>query len=757
MGFLVEAEPLTWSEALNKLEYVRNHGIEQFVHIFHQVKYLEEDLLRWGDEIEYAILKLVGEPGDENRTVKISLRSPEAINQLKELEKHGMSYGLSEADMCTWMPEFGRWMLEATPRKPYEGLVALLKVEDHMRLRRSRLLSVLKPGEIVPTVTSCPLFGVGDFCDPPAFPNPNSEVSKSLFMPDEVIYPLPRFPTLAANIRKRRGGKVAIRLPLYMDTNTPERQYGRDFIPETVEQADSMDHVYSDAMGFGMGCCCLQVTFQAANVAESRHLYDHLSVLTPIMLALTAATPFMRGFIVDHDCRWDRVAQSVDDRTPAERGLSSDSGMEDDRRLAGNGSTFLRKSRFGSISCYLCNCKAGKEASSHASSYNDLGFAFRQEHLDRLTKSGIDDVLSKHVAHLFSRDPLVIYKERIVLDDRTDVDHWENVQSTNWQNVRWKPPPPHKGQKDKSSEEHIGWRVEFRTLELQMTDFENAAFTVFVVLLSRVVLGLELNLYVPISKLDENMHIAQKREACTKEKFWFRENCLPVGVQSRINSKETTGGNRPRSMSIENSCTQMSIYEILTGTKDFPGLIPLCHTYLDFIGCDSVTRQRLTKYMDFIEMRAAGKILTPATWMRNFVLNHPSYNKDSRVPGAAAYDLMVACKEIGEGKRECPEILGDIKMPVVEAAQNPFRDDYSKDPLIQSFWERAQAKRRDNLTDQIDAKRREIEKMQEELRRLSEEAQVKAPASLGSSASGYSPLGPNSDIVATAEMLSPPR
>merc|ERR1719252_386286 len=111
-------------------------------------------------------------------------------------------------------------------------------------------------------------------------------------MPDEVISPHPRFATLAANIRKRRGSKVAIRMPKYMDCNTPEPIHeGNDFVPESVEQADAMDHVYSDAMGFGMGCCCLQVTFQASSVSESRYLYDHLSVLTPIMLALTAATP----------------------------------------------------------------------------------------------------------------------------------------------------------------------------------------------------------------------------------------------------------------------------------------------------------------------------------------------------------------------------------------------------------------------------------------------------------------------------------
>jgi len=34
-----------------------------------------------------------------------------------------------------------------------------------------------------------------------------------------------------------------------------------------------------------------------------------------------------------------------------------------------------------------------------------------------------------------------------------------------------------------------------------MTDFENAAFSVFVVLLSRAILSFNLNFYVPISKV----------------------------------------------------------------------------------------------------------------------------------------------------------------------------------------------------------------------------------------------------------------
>lgn len=50
-------------------------------------------------------------------------------------------------------------------------------------------------------------------------------------------------------------------------------------------------------------------------------MYDQLAVLSPVMLALTAATPIFKGRLVDTDVRWNTIATSVDDRTPAERGL----------------------------------------------------------------------------------------------------------------------------------------------------------------------------------------------------------------------------------------------------------------------------------------------------------------------------------------------------------------------------------------------------------------------------------------------------
>jgi glutamate--cysteine ligase catalytic subunit len=43
-------------------------------------------------------------------------------------------------------------------------------------------------------------------------------------------------------------------------------------------------YIKMDAMAFGMGCCCLQITFQAWNVNEARRVYDALVPVAPIMV-----------------------------------------------------------------------------------------------------------------------------------------------------------------------------------------------------------------------------------------------------------------------------------------------------------------------------------------------------------------------------------------------------------------------------------------------------------------------------------------
>ncbi len=65
-------------------------------------------------------------------------------------------------------------------------------------------------------------------------------------------------------------------------------------------------------------------------------------------------------------------------------------------------------------------------------------------------------------------------------------------------------------------------------MEIQLTDFENAAFTTFITLLTRVILTFDLNLYIPLSRVDANMQRAHGRNAAVNGKFFFRRHMAPL-------------------------------------------------------------------------------------------------------------------------------------------------------------------------------------------------------------------------------------
>jgi len=52
--------------------------------------------------------------------------------------------------------------------------------------------------------------------------------------------------------------------------------------------------------------------------------------------------------------------------------------------------------------------------------------------------------------------------------------------------------------------------------------------------------------------------------------------------------------------------------------------------------------------------------MTPAAWMRKFVLQHPKYRQDSIVTDEINYDLMWRIKLISSGEIKCPELLNSF-------------------------------------------------------------------------------------------------
>lgn len=79
------------------------------------------------------------------------------------------------------------------------------------------------------------------------------------------------------------------------------------------------EFIHLDAMIFGPGMGCLQCTFSADNLYEARFLYDQMHIISPLMLAITAGTPFHKGKIGDYDARWKILEGSVDCRNQHER------------------------------------------------------------------------------------------------------------------------------------------------------------------------------------------------------------------------------------------------------------------------------------------------------------------------------------------------------------------------------------------------------------------------------------------------------
>ncbi|KAL5365006.1 glutamate-cysteine ligase-domain-containing protein [Aspergillus floccosus] len=658
MGLLALGTALDWPDAKKRADQVRKWGIEQLLANWRRARGKERDALLWGDEVEYLVVAV----DEEARKARLSLAQAEILKSLAKDEalwKSGDSprpgnEEHEDEEPPHFHPEFGRFMLEATPGRPWGiDFKDLLKVESNMKWRREVAKSHMAPNEYPITLTTFPRLGTKDDYIQPYYP-PSGPALRSQFVPDEIANPHIRFPTLAANIRSRRGRKVELNVPVFKDTNTPVPfkdptvNYDLHNWPEDDDVRNGAakdDHVYMDAMAFGMGSCCLQITFQAKNMTEGRKLYDQLSPLGPILLALTAATPIYKGFLVDTDVRWNQIGNAVDDRTREELG---EAPLKNDRWR-------IPKSRYASNSTYISqDPRLRKE-------YLDPDLIVDEDIKKRLMDDGMDELLATHFAHLFIRDPLVIFSEDLEELDLNKADHFENLQSTNWQHMRFKPPPPEKSD--------IGWRVEFRSMEIQMTDFENAAFSIFIVLVTRAILSFDLNFYIPIQRTTENMETAHARNAVLDQKFYFRKDPFsPRGRRqqhppqssnaSQMSSTTSSAYNTPPPSPplgpVDSEYELMTISDIINGSDDgtFPGLIPLVESYLNSVNVDVETRCSLATYLDLIRKRANGTLWTGAKWIREFVASHPGYKHDSVVSEEICYDLVKAVDEMSvkEGK-----------------------------------------------------------------------------------------------------------
>ncbi len=165
MGLLSEGEPLSWEETHKYADHVRRHGVEQFIHLYKRLNERQGDVLKWGDEIEYFIIKL----DDKSKTAKVVMRADELLEKLQAPEKAAAV--TKEPLKSLWRPEYSSYCIEGTPGVPYGGKIAFFnEVEPNMKYRRQEVEKLLKDDEILVSMSIFPRLGCIPFTEPVAKP-----------------------------------------------------------------------------------------------------------------------------------------------------------------------------------------------------------------------------------------------------------------------------------------------------------------------------------------------------------------------------------------------------------------------------------------------------------------------------------------------------------------------------------------------------------------------------------------------------------
>jgi glutamate--cysteine ligase catalytic subunit len=245
MGFLsIKSNTLTWDESKQEQNQIKYYGVLQAIKLYETFKDIHKkmDDLKWGEEIEYN----VGTLCRKDSSAKIVIEGyDKVLEALKGIQQ----------DEFMYQAEFGSWMVEAIPNKPYVlyDIRSPAKALD-LLIRRRQLINdeIFMQGLFMNTLSSWPNLGVKDF-----FQTDNNELykienyeehntaSKSCYMLDDMTNTHPRFPAMMANTRNKRGKKVDIRVPLYRDVNTGIGKIDGHITP---------GEIYMDSQHFGMGC-----------------------------------------------------------------------------------------------------------------------------------------------------------------------------------------------------------------------------------------------------------------------------------------------------------------------------------------------------------------------------------------------------------------------------------------------------------------------------------------------------------------------
>lgn len=574
-------ETFSYQESKPFQKKFKKAGLTQLLYLlknFQDKKITFEKFPKFGFEIEGHLMKVIHNKDDSS-------------NYQLETDK-GYLANVESKDF-TILPEYGRWMLELIPQLPMEDYLDSTELKKSICLVYKQLEDLMRPQNKYLSTSLPPKLGTLYYAHHflPGLTHEQlaevNQISKSEYMADEMINDHPRYPASAKNVRNRRGEKPWISAPIYPDIITDlvnvlpgEREPGK---------------IHLDSVTFGSGVCSLQVTLGTSDMSEARWLYDQFHIFTPIWLALSASTPFHKGTLLNTDTRWEIRCQAQDDRNERERSPGG-----------------IFKTRSGPISLFI------SEDARNFDCYNDERKTINKWAWRYLFKKAkeldvkIDRKLLDHFSFLFVRDYLCIFERSTTYEPSLeDTKLFEGIQSSNWNDVRFKPPP--------SMDSSIGWRVEFRSPDVQLTPELNFLFSHSIQVLGRLLIKLrdQINFYIPMSMVTENFRRANMINAAVKEKFFFRTNVFEAGHPV---------------------VEELTVNEIFKGKGSFMGLQRIVDVFLDksldlVLEESKMNHGKITDQVratfQFLSDIASGQIPTTATRIRAIIKEHPLYKGDS--------------------------------------------------------------------------------------------------------------------------------
>jgi len=358
------------------------------------------------------------------------------------------------------------------------------------------------------------------------------------------------------------------------------------------------------------GGCALQATFSAHNLQEACRLHDQLVPLGPLMLALSAATPIYKGRLVATDTRWKAMSWAGDDRKSSEK-----------QHLL---------PRSGCTPTYL-------EETPSTRQMNDRALDSAEGPESDLRKLGVSPALATYFAHILGREPFIGTACMPGSDGMSNSTQDARMESLNTHMSTWWPHVRLKLPVLSTANESLPWRIEFRPMEAQPSDMENAALVVALRVLQQTIQHFDLDLKIPISAVEDNMNRASDHNAATDQLFRF-------AARSGYSMGETA-------LAFDG---WVSLDVIFNGDSNaaghkWRGLLPLAEEYLDQRNISSLSikeQEKIFGALDLLSARASGKLDTPAKWMRRFVeVNSCDGLRNEEISSRLYYDMILALSD----------------------------------------------------------------------------------------------------------------